>query len=373
MVFDGQRGSRLQWGPEQNLVAMSLEEKLIQLAGAVVDPEIGRSLADLKMIQSVSVDGSVGTVAVKLPTHAYPQPERITEAIQQAAAGTEFSEIKVSFDYLVTGKNTGGSIGLKVKNIIAVGSGKGGVGKSTVAACLASGLKSFGAKVGLMDADVYGPSIPHMMNATGKPAARDYETPQGKLTRIEPIDVDGLKVMSMGFFVEPNQAVVWRGPMLHKALTQFLKDTDWGELDYLIIDLPPGTGDVSLTLAQLVGLAGAVIVCTPQQVALLDAVKAVDMYNKVNVPVLGIVENMSGEVFGRGGAQAKAEELGVPFLGEVPIEAAVRIKGDEGQIPSLFTEDHPAREALVNVCQQTAMQVARELLETPQAPTLEIL
>ncbi len=351
---------------------MSLEEKLIQHAGSVVDPEIGRTLADLKMVQSVSVDGSVGTVAVRLPTHAYPGPERITTAIQQAAAA-DFSEVKVSFDHRVTGKNTGGSIGLNVKNIIAVGSGKGGVGKSTVASSLACGLKSFGAKVGLMDADVYGPSIPHMMSATGKPAAKDYETPQGKLTRIEPIDVDGLKLMSMGFFVEPEQAIVWRGPMLHKALTQFLKDTDWGELDYLIIDLPPGTGDVSLTLAQLVGLAGAVIVCTPQQVALLDAVKAIDMYKKVNVPVLGIVENMTGEVFGRGGAKAKAEELGVPFLGEIPIEAIVRIKGDAGEMPSLFSEDHPARQALVNVCQQTAMQVARELIEKPQPPTLEIL
>jgi len=324
------------------------------------------------MLQSVSVDGTVGTVAVKLPTHAYPQPERITAAIQ-AASGDEFTEVKVSFEHEVTGKNTGGSIGLNVKNIIAVGSGKGGVGKSTVAACLAAGLKSFGAKVGLMDADVYGPSIPHMMSATGKPAATDHETPQGKLTRLEPIDVNGLKIMSMGFFVEEGQAIVWRGPMLHKALTQFLKDTDWGDLDYLIIDLPPGTGDVSLTLAQLVGLAGAVIVCTPQQVALLDAVKAIDMYKKVNVPVLGVVENMTGDVFGRGGAKAKAEELGVPFLGEIPIEADIRIKGDDGQIPALFSEEHAAQEALLNVCQQTAMQVARELLEKPQAPTLEIL
>lgn len=350
---------------------MSLEEQVKQKVGAVSDPEIGRSLASLNMVKSVTVDGDAATVTITLPTHAYPGRERLESAVKEATSGTDVS---VVFEHHVKGKNAGGSIGLNVKNIIAVGSGKGGVGKSTVAACLASGLHAMGSKVGLMDADVYGPSIPHMMNASEKPAAKDLEGPNGqKITRIEPVEVNGIKLMSMGFFTEPGQAVVWRGPMLHKALTQFLKDTDWGELDYLIIDLPPGTGDVSLTLAQLVGLAGAVIVCTPQQVALLDAIKAIDMYNKVNVPVLGIVENMSGEVFGRGGAKAKAEELGVPFLGEVPIEATIRVKGDDGQIPALFTEDHPAKEALLNVCQTTAMQVARQLLETPQMPTLEIL
>jgi ATP-binding protein involved in chromosome partitioning len=350
---------------------MSLEAEVKQKVGSISDPEIGRSLADLNMVKSVTVDGSAATVTITLPTHAYPGRERLESAVKEATTGTD---VNVVFEHNVKGKNTGGSIGLNVKNIIAVGSGKGGVGKSTVAACLASGLHSMGAKVGLMDADVYGPSIPHMMNADEKPAAKDKEGANGqKITRIEPVEVNGIKLMSMGFFTEPGQAVVWRGPMLHKALTQFLRDTDWGELDYLIIDLPPGTGDVSLTLAQLVGLAGAVIVCTPQQVALLDAVKAIDMYNKVNVPVLGIVENMAGEVFGRGGAKAKAEELGVPFLGEIPIEATIRVKGDDGQIPALFTDDHPAKEALLNVCQTTAMQVARQLLETPQMPTLEIL
>ncbi len=353
---------------------MSLEEQLTQQAGAITDPEIGRSLADLRMINSATVDGSTAKFSITLPTHAYPNPERIASRIREVVIKDNITDVAVEFDHKVKGKNTGGSIGLNVKNIIAVGSGKGGVGKSTVAACLASGLKSFGAKVGLMDADVYGPSIPHMMGAEGKPAAVEKEGGAGQpINRIEPVEVDGLKLMSMGFFVEPGQAVVWRGPMLHKALTQFLKDTDWGELDYLIIDLPPGTGDVSLTLAQLVGLAGAVIVCTPQQVALLDAVKAIDMYKKVNVPVLGIVENMAGEVFGRGGAKAKAEELNVPFLGEIPIEATIRVKGDEGQVPALFSDDHPAREALLSVCQTTAMQVAKELMETPQAPTLEIL
>jgi ATP-binding protein involved in chromosome partitioning len=177
----------------------------------------------------------------------------------------------------------------------------------------------------------------------------------------------------VAYFVKPDQAVIWRGPLLHRAITQFLKDTDWGELDYLIIDLPPGTGDVSLTLSQLLGLAGAIVVCTPQQVALLDAVKAVSMYRQVKIPVLGMVENMTGEIFGRGGAQQKAAELGIPFLGEIPIEAGIRIRGDEGRIASLFAEDNPSRGPLLHVCEQTAMQIAKSLLETPRMPTLEIL
>ncbi|MGH7129134.1 MAG: Mrp/NBP35 family ATP-binding protein, partial [Planctomycetaceae bacterium] len=244
---------------------------------------------------------------------------------------------------------------------------------STIAAALAFGLKTYGASVGLMDADVYGPSIPHLVGVAGQPPMVERETPQGVIQRIVPLETGGVKVMSMGFFVKPEQAVIWRGPMLHKAIQQFLGQTEWGELDYLIIDMPPGTGDVSLTLAQSAGLAGAVVVCTPQQVALLDAVKAIAMFKQVNIPVLGIVENMSGEIFGRGGAKRKAEDMGVPFLGEVPIEADVRIKGDEGRIAALFDEGSPSREPLRHVCEQTAIQIARNLLETPQMPTLEIL
>lgn len=353
-----------------------MEQQVQECVRQVTDPEIGRSLGELNMVGDVQTDEGRMRLTIDLPTPAYPDRDRITTAVNAAVREQlpDAGEVDVAFISTVRGVDSGGSIGLKVKNVIAVGSGKGGVGKSTVAACLAYGLKSFGATVGLMDADVYGPSIPHMLNVSGQPAAKEVQGADGQTAmRMEPHDVDGIKVISMGFFVEPNKAVVWRGPMLHKALTQFLKDTDWGELDYLIIDLPPGTGDVSLTLAQLIGLAGAVVVCTPQQVALLDAVKAIDMYQTVKVPVLGMVENMSGEVFGRGGAKAKAEELGVPFLGEVPIEAAIRIKGDEGRIGELFDEDNPARPALLGLCEQTAMQIARKLLETPRLPTLEIL
>ncbi|MDA1013492.1 MAG: Mrp/NBP35 family ATP-binding protein [Planctomycetota bacterium] len=342
----------------------------------VIDPEIGRSLSQLQMVESIEIDGTNVRVCLELPTPAYPDRGRLTKLVQDAvaAASPGAGDVQVRFTSRIQGKNTGGSIGLRVKNVVCVGSGKGGVGKSTVAACLAYGLKEFGAKVGLMDADVYGPSIPHMLGAQGRPLATDHQGADGQtVTRIEPIEVDGLKLMSMAFFVEPEKAVVWRGPMLHRALTQFLKDTDWGELDYLIIDLPPGTGDVSLTLSQLLGLAGAVVVCTPQQVALLDAVKALNMYEQVKVPVLGIVENMSGEIFGRGGAKAKAAELGIRFLGEIPIEADIRIKGDEGRISALFSEDSPARPHLLSVCEQVAIGIARQLLESPGLPTLEVL
>ncbi|MEO1995278.1 MAG: Mrp/NBP35 family ATP-binding protein [Planctomycetaceae bacterium] len=343
----------------------------------VQDPEIGKSLECLHMIrQAQRVDGGVVRVEIELPTPAYPQRERITERIQQAI-GSELDDVErvdVNFDWSVQGKDTGGALGLRIKNVIAVGSGKGGVGKSTVAASLAFGLQSFGARVGLMDADVYGPSLPHMLGASGQPAAVERLTESGEtITRIEPIEADGVKMMSMGFFVDPDQAVVWRGPMLHKALTQFLKDTEWGELDYLVIDLPPGTGDVALTLSQLLGLAGAVVVCTPQQVALLDAVKAINMYRQVKVPLLGIVENMTGEVFGRGGAQRKAAEMGIPFLGEIPINAEIRVSGDAGRMADLYSDQSEVRSRLLSVCEQTAMQIARQVVDSPQAPTLEIL
>jgi ATP-binding protein involved in chromosome partitioning len=345
----------------------------------IVDPEIGRSLGRLEMVKQVRVDPSGAVrIEIELPTPAYPNRERITQAIEKAvrtANPASANPVEVTFSSRVRGKNTGGTLGLNIANIIAVGSGKGGVGKSTIAASLAYGLNYFGAKAGLMDADVYGPSIPHLLGVDkAKPAALERQTASGEtITRIEPIDAGGVKAISMGFFIEPAQAVVWRGPLLHRAIMQFLKDTDWGPLDYLVIDLPPGTGDVALTLSQSVGLAGAVVVCTPQQVALLDAVKAISMYRQVKIPILGMVENMSGEIFGRGGTRQKAAELGVPFLGEVPIEADIRIKGDAGKTSALFDEQSPSRPHLLHVCEQTAIQVAKQLLETPTMPTLEIL
>jgi len=355
---------------------MLTESQVLQRIQGLKDPEIGRSFSDLDMLRGVQISGNSITVKIELPTPAYPNKDRISDAIRAAVLQgvSETVYVDTEFSAVVRGTMSGGAIGLRAKNVIAVGSGKGGVGKSTVAASLAFGLKSLGCQVGLMDADVYGPSIPHMIGSIDRPAAMKVTTETGEeIERIQPVSIDGLKVISMGYFLKPDQAVIWRGPLLHRAITQFLKDTDWGELDYLIIDLPPGTGDVSLTLSQLLGLAGAVVVCTPQQVALLDAIKAISMFNQVKIPLLGIVENMSGEIFGRGGAKAKAEELKVPFLGELPIESGIRIRGDAGRIASLFSEDNPSRIPLLHICEQVAIQIAKQLLVAPKMPTLEIL
>ena len=250
--------------------------------------------------------------------------------------------------------------------MIAVAAGKGGVGKSTLAASIAIVLGRMGAKVGLMDADVYGPSIPHLLGLDGRPEIVD-----GK---IQPIKSGEMPVMSMGFLVGKDQAVVWRGPMLHGSITQFLRDTAWGELDYLIIDMPPGTGDVALTLSQLLPLSGVVIVCTPQEVALLDAGKAISMFEKTKVPVLGVVENMSGftdpqsgktfDIFGKGGARAKAEELGVPFLGEVPIQIPLRSESDQGRLADVLRDPNIAK-PFENICRGVVRSLATQIANRP--------
>jgi ATP-binding protein involved in chromosome partitioning len=266
-----------------------------------------------------------------------------------------------------------GQIGLAAKTVVAVGSGKGGVGKSTIAAALALGLSRAGSKVGLMDADVYGPSIPHLLGVNRRPEVIE--------NRIQPIEVSGLKVISMGFLVPPGEAVVWRGPMLHGAITQFLRDTAWGELDYLVIDLPPGTGDIALTLSQLLPLSGAVVVCTPQDVALLDAVKAVAMFRKVNIPILGMVENMSGfvcpdcgkryDIFGSGGARRRAEELGIAFLGEVPINIQIRVLGDQGRTAENF-DDPVAGKSLLSIAENLVRNLSRKPHEAAPLPVLNL-
>ena len=248
------------------------------------------------------------------------------------------------------------------------------MGKSTLASSLAIALHRAGSHVGIMDADVYGPSLPHLLGVSGRPEVVEK--------KIQPVDSNGLKVMSMGFLVSADEAVVWRGPMLHGAITQFLRDTAWGELDYLIIDMPPGTGDIALTLSQLLPLTGAVVVCTPQDVALLDAVKAIAMFRKVKIPVLGMVENMSGfvcpdcskryDIFGSGGAREKAELLDVPFLGEVPINITIRQNGDGGAMSTLF--DDPIVEPILSgLAYRLVKGLASANQSSPSLPTLNVL
>jgi ATP-binding protein involved in chromosome partitioning len=249
-----------------------------------------------------------------------------------------------------------------VKNIVPVASGKGGVGKSTVSANLAVALAKMGCKVGLMDADVYGPSIPTLTGAV--PASG------GNPNRFVPPIAHGVKVVSMGFFVNPGDAVIWRGPMLHKAVEQFLGQVEWGELDYLIVDLPPGTGDVSLSMAQSVPVAGAVVVTTPQGVSVSDVRKAVAMFRQLNIPVLGVVENMSyfvcghcqerTEIFGHGGGAKMAEDMGIPLLGQIPIDTRVRAGGDEGRPIVSAAPESPAAKAFAEVAGRVAAEISKQ-------------
>ncbi|GAC1345601.1 MAG: iron-sulfur cluster carrier protein ApbC [Isosphaeraceae bacterium] len=356
--------------------ALSEKDVLNALKG-VQDPDLRRDLVDLGMIKDVKIGPGTINLTVNLTTPACPLKAKIEGDIREALKerlGADWT-VQVHMTAEVRGKGIREKGDIPgVKNVLAVGSGKGGVGKSTLAAALAFGLQHYGSKVGLMDADVYGPSIPHLVGATGKPLARGE--------RITPIETGGLKLMSTGFLLEPDAAVIMRGPMLHGIITQFLHQVEWGEPDYLVIDLPPGTGDIPLTLAQSLPLTGAVVVCTPQEVALIDAVRAVSMFRKLNVPILGIVENMiyldvpgSERLypFGHGGARRKAEELGVPFLGEVPMVISLRERGDAGKLREVFEVDTPARAPLFGVVENMAAQISIQNLKAPKFPKLEIL
>ena len=264
------------------------ERDVLDALKGVKDPDLGRDLVDLGMIKDVKIGDGTVSLTVNLTTPACPLKAQIERDVRDALVSRLPGEwiVNIAMTAEVRGKGITESGDIAgIKNVIAVGSGKGGVGKSTMAAAIAYGLQSYGASVGLMDADVYGPSIPHLVGASGRPMARGE--------RIQPIEANGLKLMSMGFLLEPERTVIMRGPMLHGIMQQFLRQVDWGPLDYLVIDLPPGTGDIPLTLAQSLPLTGAVVVCTPQEVALLDATRAIHMFRQLKVPVLGMIENMS--------------------------------------------------------------------------------
>ena len=353
-----------------------MSDEILKAVADLKDPETGRSVTQQGQVSDVRVEADRLSLTLALSTHSAPlwkqTQEECVQLLRQRFPSLKEVEVRLAVHPRPPQKL--GEIGLMAKTVIAVGSGKGGVGKSTMAASLAYGLKRAGSVVGLMDADVYGPSIPHLIGVNQRPEIVDK--------KIKPIEVDGLKVMSMGFLVPPGEAVVWRGPMLHGAITQFLRDTAWGELDYLIIDMPPGTGDIALTLSQLLPLTGAVVVCTPQDVALLDAVKAIAMFRKVNIPVLGMIENMSYflcpgcgnryEIFGSGGAKTRAAELEIPFLGEVPINIQIRVNGDAGHLADNFTAAAGA-EYFEAICYRLVRNLADTHRAAPPLPKLSVL
>jgi ATP-binding protein involved in chromosome partitioning len=344
------------------------KEQVIDALRNVDDPDLKKDLVTLNMVKDVEVEGKKVSFTVVLTTPACPMKDMIHRACLNAIKYfvDQEAEVNVHMTANTTTQRTN-SILPGVKNVIAVSSGKGGVGKSTIAANLACALAMTGAKVGLVDADIYGPSVPIMFDVMNeKPMLRDVN---GK-TMMVPVESYGVKVLSIGFFSDINQAVAWRGPMATRALNQMLGEADWGELDYLIIDLPPGTGDIHLSLVSAVPLTGAVVVSTPQQVALADARKGVAMFRmpQVNVPVLGIVENMAWFtpaelpenkyfIFGREGATALGEQLDIPVLGQIPLVQSICEAGDAGR-PAVLQKDTPQAQAFLQMAGNIVRQVA---------------
>ena len=341
--------------------------EVLEVLKDLKDPSSGRTLVELGMLKGADLlEGSGVRVRVELPTPASPHKARIEESIRATLQPLNLKRVEVAFSWSVRGSPAkaanANDMVPSVKNVVLIGSGKGGVGKSTVSANVAVALAQLGARVGLLDADIYGPSVPLMMGLFGaRPTSEDGKS-------VSPLVAYGVKVISIGFFVDPDQAMIWRGPMLHGALVQLLRDVKWGELDYLILDLPPGTGDIQLTIAQQVSVSGAVVVTTPQDVALSDAIKAKVMFDKVSIPVLGFVENMSGfvcphchvetEIFSKGGAEQAAAKLNVPFLGRVPINMAIRTGSDDGRPVVAADPGLPEAQALIKIAQNVADRVA---------------
>ncbi len=346
-------------------------EKILEALSNVQEPDLGKDLVTLNMVKDIEISGNDVSFTVVLTTPACPLKDMIGNACVNAVKllVNKNANVKVNFTSNTTTKRTDqGAVLPKVKNIIAVVSGKGGVGKSTVAANLALALSQGGAKVGLMDADIYGPSVPIMFGVRGdRPMMMDVGNDKGMIV---PLERFGIKLMSIGLLVDEKNAVVWRGPMASSAIRQFVTDVFWDELDYLVVDMPPGTGDIHLTLVQTVPVTGVVIVTTPQDVALADAKKGIAMFGQaqVNVPIIGLVENMSyftpaelpGNryyIFGKEGGKRLAEEYDLPFLGQIPLVQSIREGGDQG-VPIMMCDDEITKKAFENFAAITVRSIA---------------
>jgi ATP-binding protein involved in chromosome partitioning len=348
----------------------------------VIDPALGKDVISYRIVNTVEVQGDDVLVKVDIPTHAYPAilrrelQNRIEAAVKAAGAKrvTVVQDVVTAYQPAPSDK----AILKGPKNVIAVAAGKGGVGKSTVAVNLALALSRHGAKVGLLDADVFGPSIPTMLGAPEVPPQASKES------RIVPAEIHGLRVISVGYFVDKDEAVVWRGPMVHRLLQQFLADVDWGDLDYLVCDLPPGTGDVQLSLSQLIPISGAVMVTTPQEISIIDVVKGIAMFEKVEIPILGIVENMSwykcpacghtDEIFSHGGGKRLAQETGTDFFGDIPIDTRIRFGGDAGVPITIASPDSDNAQRFMQLATKTAIKIATAVLSKPKrSPRLAVI
>jgi ATP-binding protein involved in chromosome partitioning len=344
-------------------VSAPTKEQVLDALRAVQDPDLRKDIVTLGFVKEVAIDGGDVRFTIELTTPACPVKDQLKAEAEErvrAIPGVTAASATMTADVRARG-GFGKQAVPGIRNIVAVGAGKGGVGKSTTAVNLALALRETGARVGLMDTDVYGPNVPQMLGITGQPEVTDDR-------KMIPPEGHGLKAISMGMLVPADQPVIWRGPMLHGAVQQFMRDVVWGELDYLVVDLPPGTGDVALSMAQSVPLAGAVLVTTPQDVSVSDVRKAVGMFRQLNIPVLGVMENMSGfvcghcgertEIFGQGGGARLATDMGITYLGDVPIDARVRSGGDEGKPILIAVPDSPAAEAFRRVAKQVAAQIS---------------
>ncbi len=355
------------------------EASVLEALRVVKDPDLNRDIVSLGFVKDLAIDGRRVSFTIELTTPACPVKDQMRDQARAAVmqlAGAADVDVRMSAKVREAAAADQARAAVPgVKNLIAVGAGKGGVGKTTVAVNLAIALAKCGGRVGLLDADIYGPNVPIMLGMK-TPLATDGE-------KILPAEKFGLRVISMGFLTEEGAPIIWRGPMLHGALQQFFRDVRWGELDYLVIDLPPGTGDVALSLSQTVPVAGAIVVTTPQQVSLADSRRAVAMYKKLNIPPLGIVENMSyfvcpgcgreSDLFGRGGGEAMAGALGVPFLGRVPIYQPIR-EGSDAGVPLMVSEpDAPAGRAFMAVAEQTAARISIASYQRPATIPLTVV
>ncbi len=337
------------------------QEAVMAALSNVQEPELHKDLVSLNMIRDLKISGDKVSFTVMLTTPACPlktQIEREARAAVAAIPGVKSVELKLDANVPNDGRSRG-MLNLPIRNAIAVASGKGGVGKSTVAVNIAVVLAQSGARVGLLDADIYGPNVPTMMGVSHLPAPKN--------NRLIPAEAYGVKLMSIGFLVKPDQPLIWRGPMLHSAIRQFLTDVEWGELDYMIIDLPPGTGDAALSLAQSLPLSGGIIVTLPQQVSLDDARRGLEMFRQLNVPIFGVVENMSYlelpdgtrmDVFGTGGGERLAKETEVPFIGAIPMDPSVRAGGDSGEPVVISHPESPVARSLSQVAQDVAAKIS---------------
>lgn len=327
----------------------------------VQDPDLHKDLVTLNMIRDLEISGDEVRFTIVLTTPACPLKHQIEMEARHAVMSIDgVSQVQIKMDSNVPSDGRArGLLELPIRNAIAVASGKGGVGKSTVAVNIAVVLAQSGAKVGLLDADIYGPNIPTMMGVSQLPTPID--------NRLLPAEAHGVKVMSIGFLVKPDQPLIWRGPMLHTAIRQFLTDVDWGELDYLLVDLPPGTGDAALSLVQSLPLSGGIIVTLPQQVSLDDARRSLEMFRQLDVPIFGVVENMSYldlpdgtrmDIFGAGGGQKLAEAAGVSFIGSIPMNSSVRVGGDSGMPVVLSSPESNVSQALIAISKDIAAKIS---------------